>query len=81
MKNNLSFVLQIEKNHRFLAMAVSVPKNQNLYHRFDGYNINGQEVVVVHMVDTWKHALELEKAWNDGFKSNGTAWDKEDYSN
>lgn len=80
MKNNLSFVLQIEKNHRFLAMAVSVPKNQNLYHHFDGYNINGQKVNVVHFCSSWSKAIELEKYWNEGFKANGTNWRNEDYA-
>lgn len=81
MKNNLSFVLQLEKNGHYIAMAITVPKNQNLYHYFDGYNIHGQIVKVVHYCDTWSHALEIEKSWNDGFKANGTAWTNDDYSN
>ena len=80
MVKNLNFVLQLEKNGRYIAMAVTVPKNQNLYHHFDGYNTYGQTVKVVHYVETWKQALELEKSWNDGFKANGTAWTKDDYS-
>ena len=80
MKNNLFFVLQLDKNGRHIAMAITVPKNQNLYHCFDGYNTHGQTVKVAHYAETWKQALELEKVWNDGFKANGTAWVKDDYS-
>ena len=81
MKNNLFFVLQLEKNGRYIAMAITVPKSQNLYHCFDGYNTHGQIVKVVHYCDTWSHALEIEKSWNDGFKANCTAWTNDDYSN
>lgn len=79
MVKNLFFVLQLEKNGHFLAMAISVPKNQNLYHRFDGYNTHGQTVKVVHYAETWKQALEIEKSWNDGFKVNGNGWITSDY--
>ena len=79
MTKNLNVVLQIRKNNHFLALAITVPKNQNLYHCFDGYNIHGQEVMVAHLADSWKQALEIEKTWNDGFVANGTAWAKEDY--
>lgn len=79
MTKNLFFVLQIKKNNHLLAMAISVPKKQNLYHCFDGYNIHGQQVVVAHLADSWKEALQLEKVWNDGFRLNGNGWVKEDY--
>lgn len=75
MKNNVNFVLQLERNGKFLAMALAIPKNENLYHKFDGYNVQGQRVRVVHYCDTRKEALDLEKVWNDGFKANGNGWD------
>ena len=79
MKKNLYFVLQLGKNGHHVAMAVAVPTNQNLYHHFDDFNCYGRQVEVVHYVETWKQALELESAWNDGFRKNGTIWQKEDY--
>lgn len=81
MVKNLFFVLQLKKNNHFTAMAVAVPKSQNLYHYFDDYNHDdGQTVEVVHYVDTWKHAIELEQVWNKGFELNGNGWTKEDYA-
>ena len=81
MVKNLFFVLQLEKNGHYVAMAVSVPIHQNLYHYFDSFNHNnGQTVKVVHYCKTWKLALELEKVWNDGFKLNGNSWAQEDYN-
>ena len=80
MKNNLSFVIQLKKNGHNTAMAVAVPKNNNLYHYFDDYNRDGSEVIVAHYVDSWTKAIRLEQEWNAQFKANGTAWTKEDYA-
>ena len=80
MKKQLSFVIQISVNDtKNIALATSCSTNQNLYHVFDGYN-NGEmgfKVKVVHYCETWKKALELEQAWNEGFKNNGTLWEGE----
>ena len=79
MAKKISFVIQIEVNGKYLAVAESCSTNINLYHYFDGYNNSddGISVKVVHYCETWKKALELESAWNNGFKENGTLWQGE----
>ena len=77
MAKQLFFVLQMDNaNGQHIAIAVSQNTNVNLYHVFDAYNNEqmGIKVKVVHYCETWKKALELESAWNNGFKENGTLW-------
>ena len=76
MKNpkRLSFVIQLKKYGKNMALAVSTPKNQNLYHYFDDFNRDGAQVTVVHLCGSWKEALALEEEWNNGFSLNGTIW-------
>lgn len=80
MKNNLFFVVQLKKNNRHNAIAIAVPKNNNLYHYFDSFNKDGCTVEIVHYANTYKKAVLIADSWNKAFESNGNAWTKDEYA-